>query len=258
MSTALLQANNLHWSINGRDIVNDVSISVAPGTMLGIVGPNGSGKTSLLRMLAGLNSPSSGEVQISGSALSSLRRKEIARRLAYVEQIAHTEMDLNVRDVVGLGRLPHHRSWRSLPAVCAADAPIIDEVAAHTGISELLDRSWTQLSGGERQHAQIARALAQDAPVILLDEPTNHLDISHQLDILRLVQESEAAAVVVLHDLNLASMFCDHIHVMRDGRTVAEGAPDSVLNQDLIADVFSVSPVISETESGRPAIRYLL
>lgn len=258
MTTPILSANNLRWSASGITIVDDVSVSVMPGTMLGIVGPNGSGKTSVLRMLAGLNSPSSGTIHIGDTPLTRLKRKDVAKSLAYVEQIAQTELDLKVRDVVALGRLPHHRSWTSLPAVCAADDAIIEQVAVQTGISFLLDRSWAHLSGGEKQRTQIARALAQQTPLILLDEPTNHLDISHQLEILKLVKESKAAAVVVLHDLNLASMFCDRVHVMNHGRIVAEGTPTEVLSEQLIAEVFSVTAVIDEVENSCPSIRYLI
>lgn len=252
--TELLQAHNLHWSAGGNHIVNDVSLSVSTGETLGIVGPNGSGKTSLLRLLAGLTKPDRGTVFIDGADAASMNRKQMALRMAYVEQLGHTELELKVRDVIALGRVPHQKSWMS-PGSTGTE--VIDRAAESTGVTHLLNRAWSKLSGGERQRTHIARALAQETPMILLDEPTNHLDISHQLEILRLTRNSEATAVTVLHDLNLAAMFCDRIIVMSGGQVVAEGTPSAVLTEELLHDVFLVHTRITH-DDGLPHIRFLI
>lgn len=252
--TDLLKAEGLHWSAGGNHIVNDVSLSVAAGETLGIVGPNGSGKTSLLRLLAGLTKPDRGSVFITGSDASSMNRKQMALRMAYVEQLGHTELELKVRDVIALGRVPHQKSWM---APGSASSEVIERAAESTGVTHLLNRSWSKLSGGERQRTHIARALAQQTPLILLDEPTNHLDISHQLEILRLTRNSEATAAIVLHDLNLAAMFCDRIIVMSAGQVVAEGTPSAVLTEELLHDVFLVPTHITHN-NGLPHIRFLI
>lgn len=253
---AALTARELTWTVNGTGIVHGVSLHVRTGETVGIVGPNGSGKTSLLRMLAGHTRPTSGEVLLGTDRLSGLRRRSTARRLAFVEQISHTDLDLTVRDVIALGRLPHHRSWTSLRRIATVDEKIIVDAATMTGVTGKLDRSWWNLSGGERQRTQIARAFAQQTPLILLDEPTNHLDISHQLEILRLIRDSGTAAVAVLHDLNLAAMFCDRILVMDGGGLVAEGTPEEVFDAKLLRSVFAVNGVVEMYEE-KVSVRYL-
>jgi len=231
-----VSADALGWTAGPRAIVQGVTLEVSPGETLGVVGPNGSGKSTLLRLVAGLLPRATGEVRLDGVPLAALSRREIARRIALVEQQADTAEALSVRDAVELGRTP----WLSaLAPFGAADAAIVEEAMAATGISAFADRQWATLSGGERQRTHIARALAQRPRLLLLDEPTNHLDIHHQLSLLRLVSRLPVTVIVALHDLNQA-MGCDRLAVMEGGRLAACGPPAEVLTPARLAAIFRV------------------
>lgn len=231
-----VSATALGWKTAGRSIVTDVSLDIAPGETFGLIGPNGSGKSTLLRLIAGLLPKATGEVRLDGTPLRRLSRREIARRIALVEQQADTAEALQVRDAVALGRTP----WLSaLRPFGAADADIVQEALQAVGMAHLARAAWATLSGGERQRAHIARALAQRPGLLLLDEPTNHLDIQHQLSLLRLVARLPVTVIVALHDLNQA-MGCDRLGVMDGGRLVACGPPRQVLTPDRLATIFRV------------------
>ncbi|TFH87962.1 ABC transporter ATP-binding protein [Billgrantia azerbaijanica] len=231
-----LAATSLGWRAGSRAIVRDVALEVASGEVFGLIGPNGSGKSTLLRLLGGLLPHACGEVRLDGQPLSALSRREIARRIALVEQQADTAEALTVRDAVELGRTP----WLSMLAPFgAADAAIVTECLSAVDMLHLEDSAWSTLSGGERQRVHIARALAQRPRLLLLDEPTNHLDIHHQLALLRLVNRLDVTVVVALHDLNQA-MSCDRLGVMEGGRLVACGPPAEVLTPDRLASIFRV------------------
>jgi iron complex transport system ATP-binding protein len=249
-----LSTRGVSWSVGGRHVVRDVTLDVAPGTVVGLLGPNGSGKSSLLRLLAGTRSPGSGRVLLDGVDLATLRRRDVARRVAVVEQHAQTELDVVVSDVVALGRIPHRSAWSSeIDADRAAVAEALDRVE----LTSMAGRSWHTLSGGERQRVHIARALAQQPQELLLDEPTNHLDVHHQLDLLGLVRRLGLTSVVALHDLNLAAMFCDRLVVLQDGAVVATGTPSDVLTSDLVADVYRVRAVVTpDGPGGVPSVRF--
>ncbi|MGX6447977.1 ABC transporter ATP-binding protein [Patulibacter sp. S7RM1-6] len=247
-------AEELAWEAGGRRVVDGVSLEVAPGTTVGLLGPNGSGKSSLLRLLAGVRRPTAGRVLLDGRDIAGMRRREIARRVAVVDQHATTELDLAVREVVRLGRIPHRAAW---DGESDADRAAIALAVERTGLRERLDQRWHTLSGGERQRVQIARALAQEPRELLLDEPTNHLDVRHQLDLLALVARLPLTTVVALHDLNLAATFCDRLVVLADGRVVAAGPPAEVLTPALIAEVYAVRAVVTaDGPGGTPSVRY--
>lgn len=250
-----IRAENVTWKIGDTTIVNNVSLMAEPGKVLGLLGPNGSGKSSLLRVLAGLRKAHSGRVSIDGQDIGSLKRKTIARRIALVEQHANTDVSLRVRDVVKLGRIPHHPplgGWRK------EDDAIVDQVLDQVGMAQLEGKYWQSLSGGERQRVHIARALAQQPTEILLDEPTNHLDIQHQIELLRLISDFSLTSIVAIHDLNHAAMFCDRIVVLEKGGVVAAGAPGEVMTEALLRDVFRVEARVEPSRHhGRPHIQFL-
>lgn len=251
-----IAARDVRWLAEGRAIVDSVSLAVAPGETLGLIGPNGSGKSSLLRLLAGLRRVASGVVTLGEAEITTLPRRAVARRLAFVEQHSATEAPLTVRQVVALGRTPHRGA---LEPWGAEDAVAVARALATVGLAGWEARRWSTLSGGERQRVQIARALAQDPRELLLDEPTNHLDVRHQIDILGLVARLPLTAVVALHDLNLAAMFCDRLAVLQAGRLVALGAPEAVLTEALVADVFGVAVHIARSpRHGRLGVEFLL
>jgi iron complex transport system ATP-binding protein len=223
--------------------------------MLGLLGPNGSGKTSLLRLLAGLKKPHSGSVTLDGADIRSIGRRAIAQRVAFVEQHATTNSNLKVIDVVKLGRFPHRSMFSGWSK---ADDDAVAEALERAGMAGKRHDSWQSLSGGEKQRAHIARALAQSPKELILDEPTNHLDIQHQISLMRLVSGLPVTSIIALHDLNHAAMFCDRLIVMQKGKIVASGAPEEIVTQDLLREVFSVDArVETSPHHARPHIHYL-
>lgn len=232
-----ITAENLVWKIGRKTVVDGVSFHVPQGQTLGLLGPNGSGKTSLLRLLAGLRKPFSGRVLLDDQDIQRMPRRRLAQRVAFVEQHASTTANLRVIDVVKLGRFPH-RSF--LSGWTQADENAVERAMAHTGIDHKRLDGWQSMSGGERQRAHIARALAQEPKELFLDEPTNHLDIQHQVSLMRLVAALPITSIIALHDLNHAAMFCDALIVMQQGKIVAYGSPTDVLTEALLRDVFRV------------------
>lgn len=250
-----IHAHNLTWKVGSTVIVDDVSLSVAPGKILGLLGPNGSGKSSLLRLLAGLRRPNQGHITLAGTDIRRLSRRAVARRVALVEQHASTESNVKVREVVKLGRIPHCPPFGGWSR---DDDTTVDAALARVGMAERSDQYWQSLSGGERQRVHIARALAQTPTEILLDEPTNHLDVHHQIGLLRLISEVSLTSIIALHDLNHAAMFCDHLVVLNKGRIVAVGEPGAVLTEALLLDVFRVNARVElSPDHGRPHIHFL-
>lgn len=246
-----LRAVEVGWTRSGRVVLDGVTVDPVPGSTVGLLGPNGSGKSSLLRLLAGIDRPDSGSVQLDGRELHTMSRRAVARRVAMVGQHADTDLDIAVRDIVRLGRIPHTPVFGG----GRGDAAAVTAAMAATGLHSMADRLWHTLSGGERQRVQIARALAQEPSELLLDEPTNHLDIAHQLEILAMIRTLDVTSVVALHDLNLAAMFCDHLVVLSAGVVVSAGTPAEVLTEDLVADVYGVRCRITVDDAG-PYVRF--
>jgi len=248
-----LTAQNLCWSAGSLEIVRDVSFEVQPGEFLGIIGPNGSGKSTLLSMLAGIRKPLSGQVLLGEQPIRSIGSRDVAQKLAFVEQQAETSERITARQAVELGRTPY---LGPLSGWSVEDDAIVNSVLQNVDMVDKAERFWHHLSGGERQRLHIGRALAQQPRVLLLDEPTNHLDIGHQIDLLDLVHRQELTVVAALHDLNHAAMFCDRIALMDHGRLMAIGAPSEVLNSGTISAVFGVGATVSADEDGICHIRY--
>ncbi|MBS7542781.1 ABC transporter ATP-binding protein [Ancylobacter oerskovii] len=250
-----LAAHDVRWEADGRMIIDGVTLAAEPNRILGLIGPNGSGKSSLLRLLCRLRKVASGVVTLDGADIAGLPRRDLARRLAFVEQQATTDVHLTVCDVVRLGRTPHRSAFASWNA---ADEQAVEAALTRVGLAERHHQPWHTLSGGERQRVHIARALAQDPRELILDEPTNHLDIRHQLSILALIRRLGLTCIVALHDLNLASLFCDRIGVLHEGRLVACGAPAKVLTPELIRRVFEVEVRICEGTGGHRHVEYVV
>lgn len=248
-----LSAKQLTWAIHGTPLVIDVNLTVEPGQTFGLVGPNGSGKTSLLRLLAGLNKPKTGQVRIDNQPLHALKQRTIAQSIALVEQQADTTDRITVRQVVALGRTPFLSALR---AWSIEDDAIVAKALIDVDMAHMADRLWHTLSGGERQRVHIARALAQQPNILLLDEPTNHLDIRHQLSILELVRQLPITVIISLHDLNQA-MECDRIGVMDSGRLIDSGPPHDVLTASRLQQTFGVyAHVIDDPVDGKQVMRF--
>jgi len=250
-----IRAENLVWKVGSKTIVNDVSLIAKPGEMLGLLGPNGSGKTSLLRLLAGLKRPFSGQVTLDGQSMDRIRRRSIAQRVAFIEQHATTNANLKVVDVVKLGRFPHRSMFSGWTS---DDDAAVNNALDRTELTAKRNDTWQSLSGGEKQRTHLARALAQSPKELILDEPTNHLDVHHQISLLRLVSELAVTSIIALHDLNHAAMFCDRLLVMQAGKIVASGAPEDVLTSALLRHVFSVEAHVSPSPyHAKPHIHFV-
>lgn len=250
-----ITAENITWKVGKKVIVNNVSLTVSRGQTVGLLGPNGSGKSSLLRVLAGLRRPHSGCVTLDDKNISQIAKKQLARRVAFVEQHGMTEANMRVRDVVKLGRIPHHSPFSNWSA---RDDETVTAALERVDMLQKSEQGWQSLSGGERQRVHIARALAQTPTEILLDEPTNHLDIHHQIQLMKLISELPVTSIVAIHDLNHASMFCDALIVMQNGEIVASGTPDEILTETLLWDVFRVETKIEISPfHGKKHIHYI-
>ncbi|AUI53388.1 iron ABC transporter ATP-binding protein [Arthrobacter crystallopoietes] len=250
-----MQGLGLGYQAGGKLILGGVDCHVPAGTVTGLLGPNGAGKSSLLQLLGAVAVPHTGSVQLNGSNLHALRRKERARRLAFVEQSADTDLPLTVLDVVLLGRLP----YRSLLAGTSdEDLGVARRSLTAVGLDSFTRRQYATLSGGERQRVQLAKALAQEPEVLLLDEPTNHLDVNAQLASMELVRNLAAGGVAVLaalHDINIAAAYCDQVIVLQEGKVEAAGPTIDVLTPDLIRRVYGVDAVVLEHPlTGRPLV----
>jgi len=248
-----LRIQDAAWKAGGKLILDGVSIDARPGEMLGLLGRNGSGKSSLLRLICGLRPLARGVITLDGRDIAGFSRRDLAQRLALVEQQATTDAPMTALDVVRLGRTPHRGA---LSAWARHDEAAVAEALRATDLWEKRGQAWHTLSGGERQRVQIARALAQEPSELLLDEPTNHLDIRHQLDLLALLRRLAVTTVVALHDMNLAAAFCDRLVVLDRGRVAAMGSVAEVLTPELIRTVFGVTAQVSY-RAERPQIAFV-
>lgn len=239
----MLRAESLNYSIDNRELIRDISLDFAPGTLYCIVGPNGSGKTTFLKLLTGIWTPTSGRVLWNGQDLLKQPRRTISRTISFVAHHTPVEFDFSVLEVVAMGRYPHP------PSTLKDD--MIESSLHKVDAWHLRNRRIGQLSHGEKQRIWIARALATESSILLLDEPTTSLDIRHQLEIWQLLRQlidSGRVIIVTTHDLVAAQRFCDEIAVLHQGRCVATGSFAKTLTPELLETVFGV---VLETDNGK-------
>ena len=238
--SAIIKAQNICVSINDKEIVHNLSLEIPEGKVTAIIGPNGCGKSTTLKALSRIL-PYKGSVTFKGNEMSALSQREFAKSLAILTQSPQAPSDLTVNDLVEMGRFPH-RGF--LGRGSKDDKEHVEWALAQTGVTAMRNRLLNTLSGGERQRAWIAMALAQRPEVLLLDEPTTYLDICHQLEIMQLIgrlnQELGLTVVMVVHDLNHAIMYADHVVVVKAGKLVTSGAPREIITAELLAEVFKV------------------
>lgn len=234
--------------LDGTHIIRDVSLKITSGHTVGILGPNGSGKSTLLRSLYRVIRPTNGTIRIDDDDVWRLPLRTVAKSVAVMAQEAASDFDLDVLDIVLLGRVPHRRGFGS---DTPEDLRLATEALNDVGSLALAGRAFSGLSGGEKQRVLLARALVQQSQVMVLDEPTNHLDIAFQLELMHIISHLGLTTVAALHDLNLAAAHCDEIAVMQAGTVQAFGPPEDVLTPELIGDVFGVrAHRLTHPESG--------
>ncbi|GAB2522993.1 ABC transporter ATP-binding protein [Paramicrobacterium agarici] len=256
MTQETLAGRGLTLGYDGRVISADLDVSIPPGSFTAIIGPNACGKSTLLRALSRLLSPTAGQVILDGRAITEYGSKEVARRLGLLPQSSVAPDGITVFELVSRGRFPHQsllRQWSE------ADEAAVHDAMESTNVLHLADAQVDELSGGQRQRVWLALVLAQQTPLLLLDEPTTFLDIAHQIDVLNLCRSLHAhgsyTLVAVLHDLNMAFRYADHVIAMRDGRIIAQGAPADIVSAELVHEVFGLRAVcVDDPVTGKPMV----
>lgn len=244
----MIKAKNLEFYYDkNKPLIEDLNVQIEEGKVTTILGPNGSGKSTLLSIFAGLNKPTKGEVFINDKSIKSLKQKQIAEEIATVHQQNTVPADITVEELVSYGRIPHKKYFQSNND---NDEEIISWAIKRTGLQNLRNKSVMSMSGGERQRAFIAMALAQKSKILFLDEPTTYLDIYHQVEILELARElnkeENLTVVMVLHDINQAIKYSDNVIVMKNGQIVDSGKVNKVIDMKLLNDVYKIGGFINE------------
>ncbi|WP_417347214.1 ABC transporter ATP-binding protein [Ferrimonas sp.] len=250
-----LEVENLGWGDGRRTILSGISFNIFQGEFVGLLGPNGVGKSTLLRCLYRYLDPTSGRVLLRGRDTQTMSRRQFAREVAVVTQHLPSGFSMTVRQFLTTGLLAQSNWWQRLDR--RKERIQIDEMLERVQLTEMADRHFELLSGGERQRVLIARALLQQPKLLLLDEPTNHLDIRYQIDTLKLLRGLGVTVVASIHDLNLASAYCDRLLLLHQGRLAAYGEPGQVLTQKQIAQTYGVDARIDPHPQGtHPRITY--
>ncbi|PPY39681.1 iron-enterobactin transporter ATP-binding protein [Cronobacter sakazakii] len=254
--TSRLTGEALTLGYSDFRVADGLNVAIPDGKFTAIIGPNGCGKSTLLRTLSRLMKPLGGQVRLDGEAIQHFATKEVARRIGLLAQNASAPGDITVAELVARGRYPHQplfTRWRD------EDERAVQKAMAATGVTALADQSVDTLSGGQRQRAWIAMVLAQETSILLLDEPTTWLDISHQIDLLELLctlnREQGYTLAAVLHDLNQACRYANHLIALRDGKIIAEGAPSEIVDAALIEAIYGLRcMIIEDPVAGTPLV----
>lgn len=241
----MLSVEGLSKRYGEQAVLQDIQFEVGRGVFVSILGPNGCGKSTLIRLLAGIERPDSGQVRLEGKPVLAYRRKELARKVAVVRQEGLPPLPFSVQEVVMMGRFAYQR-WFQSPT--PEDERVVEQILEQTGLIHLRQKPLEQLSGGERQRVAIAQAMAQQPRLLLLDEPTTFLDIGYQIALLNLIRQWQTGCgltvIAVLHDLNLAALYSQQLILMHRGRVRRTGSLQEVLTVPLIREVYGTSPII--------------
>lgn len=232
-----LKVKDLCVSLGEKEIVKKVSLTTNANSFVALLGPNGSGKSTLLRSIYRVLKPSGGIILFDGKDSAQISNKKLAKDMAVVAQFNNLNFDFSVREIVMMGRTPH---LNMLQSESLKDLEIVNTALEKVGMRHYGDRSYASLSGGEKQRIMLARAIAQEPKLLILDEPTNHLDVRYQLQILSIVKDLGINVLAALHDLTLASQFCDYLYLLKDGEIDSQGKPDDVLTKETIKRVYDI------------------
>ena len=241
----ILDIENLDFSYGDNTVLKNVTMKVGPSEFIGIIGPNGAGKSTLLKLIDGIHLHTDGKIIIHNDPIELMPRKTLAQQIAYLPQEVDLTFAYSVEDIVKMGRFPHMQGIR---LYSDKDEKVVQEVMDLLDINQFCSRSIHELSGGEKQRVMIASALAQEPNILLLDEPTSALDLHHQIEIYQILKNlqknNQLTVIVVTHDINLASQFCERMILINKGELISDGAPDKVLNFQILQKIFGVKVYI--------------
>ena len=253
----MIRVKDFTCGYDSKIILKDINFELRDKEVLGIIGPNGSGKTTLLRAITRIIKPLKGEIYLKGENIGNVSLIELAKKVAVVSQTVNVGYNISVRDYVLMGRIPHLARFQFLDSL--HDEDVVDNALALTDTTEFKDRLLNELSGGERQLVSISRALSQEPELLLLDEPTSHLDITHQVRIMDLIKklnrDKGITVVIILHDLNLASEYCERLVLLNNGSVHKIGSPWEVLTYQIIEEVYKTVVVVNKNPiSSKPFV----
>ena len=236
-----IKVENLKFSIDKKEILKDISFEVPKGSFVGIIGPNGCGKSTLLKNIYRLYKPNSGRIVLDNKDLSKMKDKDCAKEIAVLAQESNSQFDFTVEQIVKMGRYPYKSVFEDYSK---SDIQMVKDMLEKVGLNNYSDRSFSNLSGGEKQRTLIARALVQNTDFLILDEPTNHLDIGYQIQLMDLIKSLNITTLSAIHDMNLASMYCDYLIVMKDGQIKNFGKVKDVINSNMLKEIFGVNAYV--------------
>lgn len=236
-----IQVKNLRFSIEKKEILKDISFDVPKGSFVGVIGPNGSGKSTLLKNIYRLYKPTGGEIFLDNKELSKMKDKDCAKEIAVLAQESNSQFDFTVEQIVKMGRYPYKSVFEDYSK---DDLKMVSDMLKKVGLDNYSDRSFSNLSGGEKQRTLIARALVQNTDFLILDEPTNHLDIGYQIQLMDLVKSLNITTLSAIHDMNIASMYCDYLIVMQDGQIREFGTVEEVITSQMLKEIFGVNAYV--------------
>jgi len=249
----MISTKNLTVSYGNKTVIEDLSLTLQKGKITALIGPNGCGKSTLLKSLSRINKAANGQVLLNNKSLDDFADKQLAQVMSLLPQVLITPEGITVQRLVEYGRSPYLSHWGKLGT---EDKEKVQQAMQETGVVEFAKQPVESLSGGQRQRAWIAMILAQDTDIVMLDEPTTYLDLSHQIELMKLMQAMKSqgkTVIVVLHDLNQACRYCDHLVVMKDGNLIVEGKPDDIFTETMLHDVFSLqAKVIKDPIANTP------
>lgn len=248
-----INCENISVSLNNNNILKNVSVEIKANKFVGIIGPNGSGKTTLLKCIYRVLKANEGTIYLDNENLWDMSFKKSARCISVVAQHNFYNFDFTVKEIVLMGRAPYKKN---MEFDNENDIKLVEKCLELVGLNKFYDRSFNSLSGGEQQRVVLARAIAQQTKCMILDEPINHLDIKYQLQLMNIVRSLGVTVVAALHDINIATMYCDFIYIVKNGNIVAKGDPHEILTKELLYDIYEVNVDIVKDKNGKAHIIY--